>query len=43
MRYALIKFNGKPIGRVEKAYFPDVRKSVPKVECHGTITFEEDK
>ncbi len=42
MRYAIIKFGGKPIGRAEKIYFPNVRKSVKNVECHGDISFEED-
>jgi len=43
MRYAIIKFQGKPIGRAEKIYFPNVRKSAKDVDCHGTVTFEEDE
>lgn len=42
MRYAIIKFDGKAIGRAEKVYFPNVRKSTKNVECHGEIIFEED-
>ncbi len=42
MRYAIIKFGGKAIARTEKIYFPGVRKSTPKVECHGDVTIEED-
>ncbi len=42
MRYAIIKFAGKPIGRAEKIYFPKVRKSARHVECHGNVTIEED-
>lgn len=42
MRYVIIKFGGKPIGRAEKVYFPKVRKSAKSVDCHGDVIFEED-
>ena len=42
MRYAIIKHDGKAIGRVEKVFFPNVRKTVNKISVYGTITFEED-
>ena len=42
MKYAVIIFDGKPIGRIEKVYFPSVRKNVKDVEINGKIIFRED-
>ena len=42
MKFAAIKFGGKIIGRAEKVYFPNVRKTAKSVNCHGDVVFEED-
>jgi len=42
MKYALIIFDGKSIGRAEKVYFPKVRRTAREVECNGSVKFVED-
>lgn len=42
MKFAIIKMNGKAVGRAELVYFPKVHKNVRSVDCHGITIIEED-